>query len=151
MKPEFSGIERRLDELNERLQRLEPLKKKDLDEFMQDVYLRDIVERNLEISAQCCIDIANRIITLEDALKPQDYFESILRLGELEVLPMDFARELAPIDGFRNILAHRYLTINWDEVYENLRQSDVLYEFAEMIRAWMRDRATENDPRESPE
>jgi hypothetical protein len=33
MKPEFSGIERRLDELNERLQRLEPLRDKKLTEL----------------------------------------------------------------------------------------------------------------------
>lgn len=142
MKPEFSGIERRLDELSERLQRLEPLKNKELNEFLQDAYLRDIVERNLEIIAQCCIDIANRIIVLEDALKPQDYYESILRLGELDVLPMDFAQGLAPIAGFRNILAHKYLIIDWNEVYNNLQQTDVLDKFAELIREWMQKRVT---------
>ncbi len=140
MKPEFSGIERRLDELNERLSRLEPLKDKSPDDFLQDAYLRDIVERNLEVSAQCCIDIANRIITLEDALKPQDYYESILRLGELGVLPMDFAQELAPLAGFRNILVHRYLTIDWNEVYKSLQQMNILYEFTDFIKAWMRQR-----------
>ena len=57
MTPEFSGIERRLDELNERLRRLEPLKERARTAFRDDPYLRDIVERNLEIAAQCCIDI----------------------------------------------------------------------------------------------
>jgi len=52
MRLEFAGIERRLDELNERLQRLDPLKVKSLSEFHRDVYLRDIVERNLEIAVQ---------------------------------------------------------------------------------------------------
>lgn len=140
MKPEFSGIERRLDELNERLSRLEPLKDKSPDDFLQDAYLRDIVERNLEVSAQCCINIANRIITIEDALKPQDYYESILRLGELGVLPMNFAQELAPLAGFRNILVHRYLTIDWNEVYKSLQQMNILYEFTDFIKAWMRQR-----------
>jgi uncharacterized protein YutE (UPF0331/DUF86 family) len=140
MKPEFSGIERRLDELNERLNRLEPLKSKSLDEFLQDAYLRDIVERNLEVMAQCCIDIANRIISLEDALKPQDYHEGILRLGEIDVLPMSFAQGLAPIAGFRNILAHRYLAIDWDEVYNHLQNIGVLDVFAEYVREWMRTR-----------
>jgi len=51
MKPEFSGIERRLDELNERLARLEALKAKSRSEFDSDPYLRDIVERNLEVAA----------------------------------------------------------------------------------------------------
>ena len=52
MKSEFSGIEKRLDELNERLARLEPLRERKLAEFDADPFLRDVVERNLEISAQ---------------------------------------------------------------------------------------------------
>ena len=39
MKPEFVGIERRLDRLNECLQKLEPLRSKTLDEFLADTYL----------------------------------------------------------------------------------------------------------------
>lgn len=96
MKPELGGIERRLDELNERLRRLDPLKEKPLAEFRRDAYLRDIVERNLEVAAQCSIDIANRIISLEGGSKPRDYYESILRLGELDVLPPEFAERLTP-------------------------------------------------------
>ena len=62
---------------------------------MKDPYLRDIVERNLKIAAQCCIDISHRIISLEKAQKPQDYHEAIIRMGELAVFPVDFARKLA--------------------------------------------------------
>jgi uncharacterized protein YutE (UPF0331/DUF86 family) len=145
MKLEFTGIERRLDELNERLQRLEPLKDKALPEFYQDAYLRDIAERNLEIAAQCCIDIGNRIISLEGAPKPRDYYESILRLGELNVLPADFAEQLAPLAGFRNILVHEYLAVDWDEVYRNLRRLDDLYRFAEYVRTWLRGQVSQGD------
>ena len=52
MASEFSGIERRLDELSERLGRLEPLRGKSKAEFDRDPYLRDIAERNLEVAAQ---------------------------------------------------------------------------------------------------
>ena len=83
MNAEFSGIERRLDELNERLARLHPLQNKNRSEFDQDPYLRDIVERNLEVSIQCCLDICHRIIALEKARAPVDYYESILLMGEL--------------------------------------------------------------------
>jgi uncharacterized protein YutE (UPF0331/DUF86 family) len=41
-------------------------------EFDQDPYLRDIVERNLEIAAQCCIDISHRIISLENTRYKRD-------------------------------------------------------------------------------
>lgn len=138
MPPEFNGIERRLDELSERLARLRPLQSKSRTDFDADPYLRDIVERNLEVAAQCCIDICHRIISLENARKPQDYYEAILRMGELGVLPPDVARQLAPIAGFRNILIHEYLLIDWDEVYQSLQQLDELVLFAQYIRLWMK-------------
>jgi uncharacterized protein YutE (UPF0331/DUF86 family) len=119
------------------LARLRPLQSKRRTDFDEDPYLRDIVERNLEVAAQCCIDICHRIIALENALKPQDYYEAILRVGELGVLPSDFARHLAPIAGFRNILIHEYLIINWDEVYQSLQQLDDLEDFADHVRRWL--------------
>lgn len=67
---------------------------------MEDPYLRDIAERNLEVAAQCCIDICSRIIGLEDGPKPQDYYEAIRRQGSLGVLPPEFAERLAPLAGF---------------------------------------------------
>src|SRR5512141_582716 len=106
MNVEFNGIEKRLDELSERLRRLAPLRDRPRTDFVSEPYLRDIVERNLEVAAQCCIDISNRIIVLEGAQKPRDYREAILRLGELGVLPPDFAERLAPIAGFRTIPVH---------------------------------------------
>ncbi|PJF24064.1 MAG: DUF86 domain-containing protein, partial [Phototrophicales bacterium] len=65
MSVEFSGIERRLDELSERLARLTPLRERPRSDFDVDPYLRDIAERNLEVAAQRCIDICHRIIALE--------------------------------------------------------------------------------------
>ncbi len=126
-----------MDELNERLARLRPLQGRPRADFAADPYLRDIVERNLEVAAQCCIDISHRILTLEQALKPRDYYEAILRLGELGVLPVDFARRLAPIAGFRNILVYEYLQVNWDEVFDHLQRLDDLEHFAALVTRWL--------------
>lgn len=140
MSTEFSGIERRLDELRERCARLEALQDKTRSEFDGDPYLRDVVERNLEVAAQCCIDISHRIISVERAQKPRDYYEAIIRMGELGVLPAEFARKLAPIAGFRNILVHEYLGLDWNEVYSHLQRIQDLLEFAEHISEWLRHR-----------
>jgi hypothetical protein len=59
MPKELGGIEKRLDELWDRLGRLEPLTEKERLEFDADPYLRDIAERNLEIAAQCCIGLVD--------------------------------------------------------------------------------------------
>jgi uncharacterized protein YutE (UPF0331/DUF86 family) len=138
MTAEFNGIERRLDELNERLARLEPLKNKPLEEFLQDAYLRDIVERNLEVAAQACIDICHRLIALGSARKPVDYYEAFLIVGEMGVLPGDFARRLASLAGFRNILVHEYLRLDWDLVYQNLQRLDDLRRFREYVLSWLK-------------
>jgi uncharacterized protein YutE (UPF0331/DUF86 family) len=140
MQPEWNGIERRLDELSERLARLEALQGKARSEFDQDPYLRDIVERNLEIAVQCCIDISHRIISLEGARKPTSYYDAILRMSELGVLPAEFARQLAPLAGLRNVLAHEYASIDWDRVYDRLQHLEDLKRFANLVRAWLRER-----------
>jgi uncharacterized protein YutE (UPF0331/DUF86 family) len=122
------------------LARLQPLRDKTRIEFDQDPYLRDIVERNLEIAAQCCIDISHRIISLEGARKPVDYYDAILSMGELGVLPPEFARYLAPLAGFRNILVHEYLRLDWDQVYRTLHSLQDLERFADLVRRWLRRR-----------
>lgn len=143
MKEEFSGVERHLDKLSECLGRLEPLKERRLEDFLSNPDLRDIAERNLEVAVQCCIDIAGRIISLEQAEKPKDYKEAIIRLGELKVIPMEFALTFAPIAGFRNILVHNYLEIDWKEVYNNLQKITDIYKFMEYIKNWLRKRITQ--------
>lgn len=129
-----------MDELDERLARLQPLREQTRTDFDADPYLRDIVERNLEVGAQCVIDICHRIIALENAQKPANYYEAILMMGELRILPAKFARKLAPLAGFRNILTHEYLAIDWDQVYKNLQNLDDLVLFARAVRRWLAER-----------
>ena len=137
MQEEFSGIERRLQRLDESLQRLEALSGLAQDDFLGDADLRDIVERNLEVAAQCCIDIAHRIVSLEGAPGPRDAHESLLRLGEVGVLDPAFAREFSPVAGFRNVLAHEYLSIDWNLVYAHLQELESMHRYAAAIRNWL--------------
>jgi len=58
-------------------------------------------------------------------------------MGELGVLPPDFARSLAPVAGFRNILVHEYLSVDWDYVYDHLRHLDDLERFGNLVRHWL--------------
>jgi len=58
-------------------------------------------------------------------------------MGELGVLPPDFARSLAPIAGFRNILVHEYLGVDWDYVYDHLQNLDDLERFGILVHHWL--------------
>lgn len=146
MTPEFNGMERRLDELHQRLTRLEDLAERSREDFARESDLRDIAERNFEIAVQCCIDIANRIISLEGAEKAADYYSSIMRLAELEVIPAELARSLAPMTGFRNVLIHEYTRVDWDEVYRMFDRLNDLWSFASHISAWINDHESSQEP-----
>ena len=126
-----------MDELIVRLQRLEPLSERPRSDFDADPYLRDIVERNLEVAAQCIVDTCNRIVSLAGARKPRDNYEAILLMAEVGVLPPEFARKLAPITGFHNILVHECLALDWDQVYRRLQDTGDLLRFAGYVRAWL--------------
>ena len=139
MKLEFSGIERRLEKLDVCLKKLKPFRSMQKDEILKDPYFQDIIERNLQVAAQSVIDIANRIISLDALKKPRDYYEAILILGQAGILPSDFAQKLAPIAGFRNILVHDYLEIDWEEVNSNLQHIGDLETYMQHVKNWMRE------------
>ena len=138
MREELGGVTRRLEKLRECLGKLEPLRQKAREDFDQQPYLKDIVERNLQVAIQCLIDVANRIISIEDAQKPRDYYEAFLILGNIQILPRGFAKEIAPFAGFRNILVHEYIGLDWELVYDYLQKLEDFYQFEEFIGKWLK-------------
>jgi uncharacterized protein YutE (UPF0331/DUF86 family) len=59
-------------------------------------------------------------------------------MGELGVVPPEFAEKLAPLAGLRNILVHEYLEVEWREVYKNLQRLEDMAKFAEYVRHWLK-------------
>lgn len=70
----------------------------------------------------------------------RDAYGAIEMLGKVGVLPREFAQSLAPIAGFRNILVHEYLEIDWNEVLRNLQRLGDLYNFPQHVKTWLKDR-----------
>jgi uncharacterized protein YutE (UPF0331/DUF86 family) len=66
-------------------------------------------------------------------------------MGELGVLQADFARQLAPVAGFRNVLAHGYVAVDWGEVYDALHRLQDLERFARSVRRWLTSRASNSE------
>lgn len=134
---EFNGIEERLEKLIICVKKLERFKGLDLLQTKEHSDERDIIERNFEIAAECCIDIASKIISLEGYPKPVDAHGTFITLGENGVLPEKLARKIAPLAGFRNILVHEYLKIDWNEVKENLANLGDLEEFVRWVKKYL--------------
>ncbi|PIQ69990.1 DUF86 domain-containing protein [Candidatus Shapirobacteria bacterium CG03_land_8_20_14_0_80_40_19] len=86
----------------------------------QNYEKRGAVERYFQLAIEAVIDIAN-LLNSEYRFRPaKDAKESILILGEKEVLPKEFAKEFSGVAGFRNILVHDYLDIDYKKVVDDL-------------------------------
>ncbi len=75
------------------------------------------VERGLQLCAQNALDIATHLAASAGRDAP-DYASAIDVLGELDVLPADFARRFRGVAGFRNVLVHGYLGVEPQRVHE---------------------------------
>lgn len=89
------------------------------------------IERGLQICVQNCLDVATHIAAAAGRDVP-DYATAIDRLGELGVLPDDFARRFRSVAGFRNVLVHGYLEVDPDLVHRILNER--LVDFAAFAR-----------------
>jgi len=53
------------------------------------------------------------------------------------VLGGEFAQRFAAIAGFRNVLAHEYLTIDWQLVYVHVQGTGDFEAFGAGVRQWL--------------
>lgn len=103
------------------LSELRAIAGKSFDEYVASPHDELVVERLLERVIGRMIDINYHLITETGHHPPNDYYESFVRLGGLQVLPSDFARRMAACAGLRNRIVHEYDEIDPRKVYEALQ------------------------------
>ncbi|MDD3316511.1 MAG: DUF86 domain-containing protein [Methanosarcina sp.] len=128
----------KLEQLGEYVSTLREYQQYDIEEIRNNRTLRGAIERYMEISLACMIDICEMIISTEKLRRPETYREVILVLGQYNILPEELAKKLAPAAGFRNILVHMYADIDLGKLYSFL-QNDIgdLELFAEYIAKYL--------------
>lgn len=132
VKPEV--IATRLGRLREYLTILKRLRTYPLHGFVNDPILRGSAERYLHLAIECCLDLGNHVIADRGLRRPQDYKDVFLILGEAKVISPAFAKRIAPMGGFRNILVHDYLRVNPAAVHRLL--STHLADFERFAKAF---------------
>lgn len=102
------------------MQILEQEAKLTFEELSEDVILRSAVERNLQVAIQSLLDIGTHIIA-EMGFELPDENKDIFRiLGDEGILPTEFADRIKGMAGFRNILVHGYIDVDFEKVYHHL-------------------------------
>lgn len=126
-------IEQRLMKLEQTIRKLKHIANHTWDEYSKNEGLKDRAERNLQLAAQACIDIANHIVADSGFRAPSGYGEAFIILMEEGIIPGKLAERMRMIAGFRNILVHDYLKIDDQAVYASLSNLNDLTEFAQYI------------------
>ena len=113
----------KLEQLSEYVNLLKGYQHIKIEDLLRDHTLKGAVERYLEVSLECTIDIGEMMISMEKLKRPETYQEVFLVLGENGILPPDFAIKFAPSAGFRNRLVHMYAKIDIEKLYYYLQNN----------------------------
>jgi uncharacterized protein YutE (UPF0331/DUF86 family) len=105
-------LDARLRELSHRLKRLAAKKPTSLRRLLEDEDLQDIVARNLELAIQACIDVAMHVCGSYEVV-PDSAGEAFSALAEKKLIPRALAQRLRRAVGFRNVLVHEYVEVDW--------------------------------------
>lgn len=107
-------------------------------EFLGDTIAQDVADRNLQVAAECVLDIGGHIIAEKGFSLPQDNEDVIHILRINKVISNKLAEKLKGLGGFRNILVHNYLGIDYNKVYQYLSSKLGLFEeFATEITTYL--------------
>src|SRR4030043_1698322 len=128
MSPIEKGIIRRkLAVIIENLNALEPTKHMTEKEYSEDIYKRKATERLLQELIEAAIDINTHIIVETGNTAPDDYYESFIKAGELKIISLHLAENLAPSAGLRNRLVHEYDLLEHSMILDAVRNAEELY------------------------
>lgn len=99
------------------------------------------IERGIQISVEYVIDICNIIISSLELEKPDTYKETIIALGKEDIIPERFAKRMANMASFRNILVHDYMKVDEGIMLDVIKNHlDDFARFMNYINEWLNER-----------
>ena len=141
LSPEKSLITTKLSKMRRYQRFLKELQTTSMEDFTSDFRTRGAVERCLQVSIECVIDIDNENISSLQLQRPERYRDIPYILAEAKIIPKAFAETTASMIGFRNLLVHDYASINLDLVYEFLQTKLPDFEvFTKYVARWLEKR-----------
>lgn len=114
------SILNRLEDYQTKLSILAGYSKED---FLQDFTKVESAKHLLQVSIECCLDIAHHIVADEGYRTAKDYYDSFVVLNEEGILPSSFMPVLRKIVSFRNRLVHLYWDVDDATVFDILQQN----------------------------
>ena len=120
--------------LDDYLNVLKDIAKKPVNTFIKDKILIGSAKYYLQVSIECCLDVANHIIASEHLRAPRDYADSFKVIEEEGLVSANLGNRLQQMAKFRNRLVHLYGDIDDKNVHQYIK-NDVkdLVEFKSIV------------------
>ncbi|MBW2249321.1 MAG: DUF86 domain-containing protein [Deltaproteobacteria bacterium] len=116
-------VTRKFLQLDEYLGLLRNISKTPLESFLKDKIIIGGAKYYLQVSIECCLDVANHIIASEQFRAPKDYADSFKVIEEEEIVNNDLGQRLRQMAKFRNRLVHLYSEIDDSYVYQFMNEN----------------------------
>lgn len=121
------SVLKRIEKLKEYRSDLQDLGGISYEQFERDKKSRYIIERILFLIAESILDTLDHILSSKHSIVSDSYEDIITNASRRGIIDGALYEKIKGLGGFRNVLAHEYITISGDEVYKNyLKVKDVL-------------------------
>lgn len=126
-------IRSKIQIINDNLAKLNVIKSKNIDEFLESPFLSDAAIRLLQVSIEAMLDISHHLVSRELLGTPKSYRETIEMLALAGILPKEKLPTFINMVNFRNRAVHMYDKINDEEVYQIIEYN--LSDFDDFIKS----------------
>jgi uncharacterized protein YutE (UPF0331/DUF86 family) len=134
----------RLVELRRHLDHLDEIRPRvtGAETLQRDLSLHNDVLFSLFTVCQLVIDVAGELAARRGE-RFEDYLGAVRALGADSRFPVGLVRDLEPLPGFRNVIAHEYISLDLERVVEALDRLGSVRRFLEIVRQIEMDEPTD--------
>ena len=119
-----------LDKLKHELNKLNSMEF-DLEDILSDEDIQDLVNRRMQVAIETCIDIATMLVACLQLKRSDEAGDVFRELARAKILTSELAEKMAKAVGFKNVLVHEYVKIDYKKVFRAKNENlDDLRKFA---------------------
>ena len=112
------------------------------EEFKNNEMKKNAIERQIQLIIDTAISINNMLLKQLKKEITNDYFNSFISLAENDIIEYNFALEIAPSTGLRNVLIHQYEKIDNQKVYDSFKDVKKYYkEYINIISKYIENKS----------
>jgi len=117
-----STLFRKWEKLNEYFNDIYTYKDLSLSEYLKQKNTKYAIERLLFLIAETILDFLEHILASKFDVISESYEDIIKNAMKYEIITENLYKDLKGLGSFRNILAHEYLELNDEQVYQNMKK-----------------------------